>query len=243
MMESIRVLINGAKGRMGLEAIQAVNAAEGMELVGETDLGDSLEQAIIESKADIVVDLTAPDCAYENAMIIGKSPAGGVIGTTGFKPHEINELKEYYDEKKPGILIAPNFSIGAVLLMHVSQTIGKYMPEVEIIEMHHPAKLDAPSGTAIKTAQLIAEARGEDVPRGTSTSPARGEYYEGIPVHSVRLPGLLAHQEVIFGGQGQTLTIRHDSLNRGCFMPGIILGIREMMNRSGLIYGLDQILI
>lgn len=243
MTNMTRVLINGAKGKMGTEAVKAVGGAPDMELAGQTDLGDSLKDAIKNSGAEVVVDLTAPSCAYENARIILESAAGGVIGTTGFTPGQIEELSKSCQGKKPAILIAPNFSIGALLMMHCSQIVGKYMPDVEIIEMHHAAKLDAPSGTAVKTAELIARERGKGtVPRGTSENAARGERFSDIPIHSVRLPGLLAHQAVIFGGEGQTLTLRHDSLNRGCFMPGILLGIREVIHRDGLIYGLEHLL-
>ncbi len=243
MTQVVKVIVNGAKGKMGAEAINAVNNAPDMELVGQTDLGDDLAKEIKSTQANIVVDLTAPSCAYDNAQIILNSAAGGVIGTTGFTAEQIEELTKKAENKSPAILIAPNFSIGAVLMMHCSQIIAKHMPDVEIIELHHPAKKDAPSGTAIKTAELIEKARGNsNVPRGTSEPPARGEFYGGIAVHSVRLPGLLAHQQVLFGGEGQTLSLKHDSLNRGCFMPGILLGVREMMKRKGLIYGLDNLL-
>lgn len=243
MVQKIRVLINGAKGKMGLEAIRAVGGADEMEIVAQTDLGDNLLETIKSSKAEVVVDLTAPSCAYANANIIINSGAGGVIGTTGFTADQIKDLTGKCQGRKPAILIAPNFSIGAILMMHCSQIIGKYMPDVEIIELHHEKKLDAPSGTAVKTAELIASNRGKGtVPRGTEDSSARGERFSDIPIHSVRLPGLLAHQTVLFGGEGQTLTIRHDSLNRGCFMPGVLLGIREVVKRDGLIYGLEHLL-
>jgi 4-hydroxy-tetrahydrodipicolinate reductase len=242
-MSKINVIVNGAKGKMGAEAVNAVNNAEDMELVAQTDLGDDLAKSISDTNADIVVDLTAPSCAYDNAQIILNSAAGGVIGTTGFTAEQIEELTKKAKKKSPAILIAPNFSIGAVLMMHCSEIIAKHMPDVEIIELHHPTKKDAPSGTAIKTAELIEKARGNsNVPRGTSEPPARGAFYGGIPVHSVRLPGLLAHQQVLFGGEGQTLSLKHDSLNRGCFMPGVLLGVRKIMTRKGLIYGLDNLL-
>jgi 4-hydroxy-tetrahydrodipicolinate reductase len=243
MVQKIRVLINGAKGKMGLEAIRAVGGTDDMEIVAQTDLGDNLLETIKSSKTDVVVDLTAPSCAYANATAIFNSGAGGVIGTTGFNAEQINELTVKCQNRKPAILIAPNFSVGAILMMHCSQIIGKYMPDVEIIELHHEKKLDAPSGTAVKTAELIATNRGKGtVPRGTDESAARGERFSDIPIHSVRLPGLLAHQTVLFGGEGQTLTLRHDSMHRGCFMPGILLGVREVVKREGLIYGLEHLL-
>ena len=243
MASKIRVLVNGAKGRMGSEAVKAVNGSEEMMVVAQTDLGDDLARKIAESNAEVVVDLTAPSCAYANALIIQKSKAGGAIGTTGFTAEQVENLKIQCQGKKPALLIAPNFAIGALLMMHCSQIVAKYLPDVEIIELHHEKKLDAPSGTAVKTAELIQKNRGiGTVPRGTNESSARGERIQDIPIHSVRLPGLLAHQTVLFGGEGQTLTIRHDSINRGCFMPGILLGIREVMKKEGLIYGLENLL-
>ncbi|HQH73123.1 MAG TPA: 4-hydroxy-tetrahydrodipicolinate reductase [bacterium] len=243
MAEKIRVLVNGARGKMGSEAVRAVRGAEDMELVAETDVEDSLGEAIRDSGAQVVVDFTTPHCAFQNALAIVEAGAGGVIGTTGFTPDQIDELEIKCAGKHPALLIAPNFAIGAVMMMHCAQIIARHMPEVEIIELHHPAKLDAPSGTAIKTAELIAQARNKSiVPRGTIEPAARGERFQGIPVHSVRLPGLLAHQSVIFGSDGQTLTLRHDSINRTCFMPGVLLGIREVPHRKGLIYGLEHLL-
>ncbi|MGC9327399.1 MAG: 4-hydroxy-tetrahydrodipicolinate reductase, partial [Candidatus Hinthialibacter sp.] len=147
MTQKIRVLVNGAKGKMGCEAVRAVGSADDMEVVAQTDLGDDLAEVIQSSQADVVVDLTAPSCAYANANIIVESGAGGVIGTTGFTPENIQDLTQKCEGRTPAVLIAPNFSIGAVLMMHCSQIIGRYMPDVEIIELHHPAKLDAPSGT------------------------------------------------------------------------------------------------
>lgn len=242
MTEKIQVIVNGAKGRMGSESVKAVQGASEMELVAQTDQEDDLRQAIAQYQPQVVVDFTTPTSAYRNVKIIQEGGCGGVIGTTGFTPDQIAELEKECAGRKPAILIAPNFAIGALLLMHCAQIAVKYMPDVEIVELHHPAKLDAPSGTAVKTAELLAESRTENVPRGTFEEGPRGKLYKGIPVHSIRLPGLLAHQEVIFGSEGQTLTIRHDSLNRSCFMPGVLLSIREVLNREGLIYGLDKIL-
>lgn len=243
MAQKTRVLVNGARGKMGMETVRAVSGTQDMELVAQTDLGDNLGQAIREGQAEVVVDFTAPSCAYQNAGIILASGAGGVIGTTGFTAEQIEDLRKRAAERSPAILIAPNFSIGGVLMMYCSQIVAQHMPDVEIIELHHPGKLDAPSGTAIKTAELIAQARKDTVvPRGTTEPAARGERFHSIPVHSVRLPGFLAHQEVIFGGEGQTLTLRHDSFHRGCFMPGVLLGIREVLKQKGLIYGLDNLL-
>ena len=241
--QKIKVVVNGAKGKMGKETVQAVSRESDMVLAGEADLGDDLARVIREAGADVVVDFTEPACAYRNAQIMAESRAGGVIGTTGFKPEEIQALEASCREKQPGILIAPNFSIGAVLLMKMAQMAARFISDVEIIELHHPGKKDAPSGTAIKTAEMIAEAIGTGhVPRGTSSGLALGEKHFGIPIHSIRLPGLLAHQEVLFGAEGQTLLIRHDALSRSSFMPGVVLAIREVMKRPGFIYGLDALL-
>ncbi len=241
MEEKIRVLVNGAKGKMGSESVRAVQAAEDMELVCECDMDDDLTACIQENQANVVIDFTAPDCAYKNAEIILQSQARGVIGTTGFTPEQIGELEKQCNQKQLGMIIAPNFAIGALLMMHCAQIAAKYMPDVEIIELHHPGKKDAPSGTAVKTTELVNRSR-ENVPRGTFEPGVRGQQFNEIPVHSVRLPGLLAHQEVLFGAEGQTLCIRHDSINRACFMPGVLLAVREVLKRNQFIYGLDKIL-
>jgi 4-hydroxy-tetrahydrodipicolinate reductase len=243
MSEKIRVLVNGAKGRMGSESVNAVRAETDLELVGQIDMGDDLAQSIKDTNAQVVVDFTTPECVIKNLNIIIESGAGGVVGTTGFTTEQVVELAQKSEGKTPAVIIAPNFAIGAILMMHCSQIIAKFMPNVEITELHHDKKLDAPSGTAVKTAELIAKANQDTiVPRETFQVGPRGELYSGIPVHSVRLPGLLAHQEVIFGCEGQTLTLRHDSINRSCFMPGVVMACREAMKREGLIYGLDNLL-
>lgn len=243
MSQKIRVLINGAKGRMGSEAVKAVSAELDMEVCGQVDLGDDLAASIKQTNAQVVVDFTAPQCVLANLNTIIESGAGGVVGTTGFSAEQAAELTKKCEGRIPAIIVAPNFAIGAILMMHFAQIAAKFMPHAEIIELHHDKKLDAPSGTAIKTAELISKANAETiVPRGTFESGARGDLFSGIPVHSVRLPGYLAHQEVIFGGEGQTLVIRHDTISRSCFMPGVVMSCREVLKRSGLIYGLDNLL-
>ena len=238
MTEKIRVLVNGAKGRMGSEAAKAVSAESDMELVGQIDLGDNMAESIKKTNAQVVVDFTAPQCVMANLNIIIDSGIGGVIGTTGFSAEQAAEFAKRCEGRTPAIIIAPNFAIGAILMMHFAQIAAKFMPHAEIIELHHDKKLDAPSGTAIKTAELISKANPDSiVPRGTFEGGARGELFSGIPVHSVRLPGYLAHQEVIFGGEGQTLNIRHDTISRSCFMPGVVMSCREVLKRTGLIYG------
>lgn len=249
-MSEIRVLVNGAKGRMGSEAAQAVIGAGGLELVGQTDLGDELSSAIEDAGAQVVVDFTIPSVAVHNANVILDSGASPVIGTTGFSVEEIQSLQGKAAELGRGGLIAPNFAIGAVLLMKFAQQAAKYFPDVEVIELHHDQKVDAPSGTALKTVELIREsldknpsAQQAERPEETETvSGARGGKYLNIPVHSVRLPGYVAHEEVLFGGTGQVLSLRHDSISRESFMPGVILAIRKVVELDRLYYGLDQVM-
>ncbi len=244
-MSGIRVLVNGAKGRMGQETVRAIQAEADLELVAQIDLDDNLAQSIKESSAQVVVDFTTPKVAYEMVQTILESGAAGVIGTTGFTPEQIAKLEESCKGRKPALLIAPNFSVGALLLMKLSEFAAPHMPAAEIIELHHDKKADSPSGTAVKTAEMIDAARktaGAEAHPVHPQDEARGQVIGDTPIHSVRLQGLLAHQEVIFGGQGQTLTLRHDSLDRTCFMPGVVAGVRAVMEREGLIYGLDRIL-
>ena len=249
-MSEIRVLVNGAKGRMGSESVQAVREAADLELVAQTDLGDDLAATIASSGAQVVVDFTVPASAVENATTILDSGACPVVGTTGFTSADIEGLQAKATGLGRGGLIAPNFAIGAVLLMKFAQQAAKFLPDVEVIELHHDQKVDAPSGTALKTIELIresldqqAQAPGKDRPKETETvAGARGGEYLGIPVHSVRLPGHVAHEEVLFGGPGQILSLRHDSISRSSFMPGVVLAIRKVGSLDRLYYGLDQII-
>ncbi len=220
-MAKIRVIVNGAKGRMGAETVKAVSADPDLELVAETDLGDDLSETIINTKAEVVVDFTIPKVALSNVKQIITAGAHAVVGTTGLTQADLKDLGSLCAKNNVNCLVAPNFAIGAVLMMKFAKAAVKYMPKAEIIELHHDKKLDKPSGTAIKTAHLM----GKDV-----------------PIHSVRLPGLVAHQEVIFGGVGQTLTIRHDSITRESFMPGVVLAIKKVQSLKGLVYGLEKIL-
>lgn len=244
---TIRVIVNGAKGRMGAESVKAVEAAEGLTLVAACDIGDDLAGAIQDHNAQVVVDFTHPDCAYANARIIVESGAHPVIGTTGFKPEEVDTLTAMCAERELGGLLAPNFAIGAVLMMRFAAEASKHLPHVEIIELHHDAKAEAPSGTAIKTAQGIQAARGAAPAakvKETELAPgARGtkDAY-GVPIHSVRLPGHVAHQEVVLGGLGESLRIRHDSINRESFMPGVVLAARKVVELKTLVYGLEHLL-
>ena len=245
-MKNIRVLVNGAKGRMGQEIVKAVTAAADLELVDQTDLGDDLIARIKESQAQAVVDFTTAAVAFENTRKILEAGVHPVIGTSGLLAEQVAELQQLAEDKGIGGLIAPNFAIGAVLLMKYVQDAAKYLPDVEVIELHHNRKADAPSGTAVKTAQLIAEAR-QEIPKALVEEKelfegARGSEVHGVRVHSLRLPGLVAHQEVIFGGTGETLTIRHDSIHRESFMPGVCLACRKVIGTQQLFYGLEHLL-
>ena len=245
-MKNIRVLVNGAKGRMGQEVVKAVTAAADLELVDQTDLGDDLIARIKASQAQAVVDFTTAAVAFENTRKILEAGVHPVVGTSGLLAEQVAELQQLAEDKGIGGLIAPNFAIGAVLLMKYAQDAAKYLPDVEVIELHHNRKADAPSGTAVKTAQLIAEAR-KEIPKALVEEKelfegARGSKVHGVRVHSLRLPGLVAHQEVIFGGTGETLTIRHDSIHRESFMPGVCLACRKVIGTQQLFYGLEHLL-
>jgi len=246
MSAKIRVGVLGARGRMGAEVVKAVNNSTDLELVAELDLGDSLDQ-LLSSKAQVVVDFTTPDSVMKNLEFLIKNNIHAVVGTTGFDAARIDSLsKELSKQPEVGVLIAPNFAIGAVLMMEFAEKAARYFDSAEIIEMHHPAKVDAPSGTAARTAELMTQARKDSkkapMPDATKQSldGARGSKVGDIPIHSIRAQGLVAHQEVLLGGVGETLTIRHDSLDRAGFMPGVLLGVRSVINHPGLTHGLDK---
>ena len=242
----IKVGVLGSRGRMGAEVVAAVEAAADCQLVAALDLGDSLDQ-LISSGAQVVVDFTTPDSVMANLEFLISHKIHAVVGTTGFDDARMAKLKSLSAaHPEVGVLIAPNFAIGAVLMMEFAAKAAKYFESAEIIELHHPNKVDAPSGTASRTAGLISAARKEAqlpaMPDATSTSldGARGALVGDVPVHSVRLRGLVAHQEVLFGGLGETLSIRHDSLDRAGFMPGVLLGIRSVISRPGITFGLEH---
>ncbi len=242
----IKVGVLGARGRMGSEVVKAVNDAPDCELVASLDQGDSLD-ALITAGAEVVVDFTTPDVVMGNLEFLIKNNIHAVVGTTGFADDRIAQLNTWLaSNPKTGALIAPNFAIGAVLMMEFAEKAAKFFESAEIIELHHPNKVDAPSGTAARTAALIADARKKAnlaaMPDATTTSleGARGAVVGDVPVHSVRLRGLIAHQEVLFGGLGETLTIRHDSLDRVGFMPGVLLGVRQISSHPGLTVGLEK---
>jgi 4-hydroxy-tetrahydrodipicolinate reductase len=241
----IKVGVLGARGRMGSEVVKAVTDAPDLELVAALDLGDSLD-ALVANGAQVVVDFTTPDSVMANLEFLIANNINAVIGTTGFDDARIAKIKSLLASSKSGVLIAPNFAIGAVLMMEFATKAAKYFESAEIIELHHPNKVDAPSGTAARTAELMAKSRKEaglaPMPDATSTSldGARGATVGDIPVHSVRLRGLVAHQEVLLGGIGETLTIRHDSIDRVGFMPGVLLGVRQVVTHPGLTFGLEN---
>ncbi len=240
----IRVGVNGSRGRMGREVVKAVAACDDLQLVSETDLGDDLEGAIARGQAEVVVDFTVPDVVAQAARTVLEAGARPVIGTTGLTPEDIDELASLARERGLGGIIAPNFALGAVLTMHYAAHAARFLPNVEIIELHHEKKLDTPSGTARLTAEKIAASRREPATTtaGKPGAPFRGGVVADVPIHSVRLPGLVAHQEVVFGAPGQTLTIRHDSLSRESFMPGVIMAVRAAPRLNELVVGLDSIL-
>ncbi|MEV6759034.1 4-hydroxy-tetrahydrodipicolinate reductase [Streptomyces sp. NPDC051214] len=247
-MSKLRVAVIGAKGRIGSEAVRAVEATDDLELVAALGRGDSLD-TLVETGAQVAVELTNPDSVMDNLDFCVRHGIHAVVGTTGWTDDRVAQLETALAASpKTGVLIAPNFSIGAVLTMKFAQIAAPYFESVEVVELHHPNKADAPSGTATRTAQLIAEARREagsaPQPDATTTAldGARGADVDGVPVHSVRLRGLLAHQEVLLGGEGETLTVRHDSLHHSSFMPGILLGVRRVVSTPGLTFGLEHFL-
>ena len=245
---AIRVAVVGAKGRMGQEVCRAIRSDKELELVAEIDLNDSLTGAV-EKKAEVIVDFTNASAAVKTAEFAIANGINLVIGTTGFEKKNFAEIEELLSRNpKVGVLIAPNFAISAILMMRFAATAAKYFDSAEIIEFHHPEKLDAPSGTAVRTAELMTEAR-DSVKKSpmpdktTKTIPgARGGKVGDIPVHSIRMAGLVAHQEVIFGEMGETLTIRHDSLDRSGYMPGVLLACKEVKKHPGLNVGLESYL-
>ena len=248
MSEPLRVGVLGARGRMGAETCRAVDGAEDLDLVAMVDAGDWLF-SVADAGAQVVVDFTHPDVVLDNIRWCIDEGIHCVVGTTGFDAERLETVRGW-TEKAPevGVLIAPNFAIGAVLSMRFAALAAPFFSSVEIIELHHPAKVDAPSGTATRTAQMVAAARAEAglgaAPDATATAAdgARGASVDGVPVHSIRLSGLVAHQEVLLGTEGETLSIRHDSLDRVSFMPGVLLAVRSVPTRPGLTLGLESLL-
>ncbi len=244
-MEKIKVVVNGACGKMGKETIKAINKDPELKIVGAVDIigenndageisgigkigitiSQNLKETLINTKPDVLVDFTTPKVIMSSIKTAGETKTNIVVGTTGITENDLTEIEKICKKNGINVFIAPNFAIGAVLMMRFSSEAIKYMPKAEILEFHHDQKLDAPSGTSIKTSQMMKKISGKNV-----------------PIHSIRLPGFVAHQEVIFGGIGQTLSIRHDSISRESFMPGVILAIKKISQLNGLVYGLENIL-
>ena len=259
----MRIAVVGAGGRIGAEVCRAVHASPDLELVAAVDpshAGASVREvagveldlvvagsldAVSDVGAEVAVEFTGPASVGENLVWLLELGIHVVVGATGIQERDLERARRAASAGNVNAVVAPNFAIGAVLLMRFAAEAVRHLPHVEVVELHHDAKLDAPSGTALRTAQLLAEARQEppEVPGGDEQHPgARGHDHQGIRVHSVRLPGLVAHQEVLFGGEGQTLTIRHDSLDRRSFMPGVLLACREVAGVDGVVVGLEQLL-
>ncbi len=241
----MRVGVLGAKGKVGSTMVSAVQAADDLTLSAEVDEGDPLS-LLTDANTEVVIDFTHPDVVMGNLEFLIANGIHAVVGTTGFTQERLDQVQAWLADNDTSVLIAPNFAIGAVLSMHFAKQAAPFFDSAEVIELHHPHKADAPSGTAARTAKLIAEARKGLPPNPDATSSglpgARGADVEGIPVHSVRLAGLVAHQEILFGTEGETLTIRHDSLDRTSFVPGVLLAVRRIRERPGLTVGLEPLL-
>jgi len=242
----MRVGVLGARGKVGATMVAAVRDADDLTLSAEVDAGDALS-LLVDTETDVVIDFTHPDVVMDNLKFLIENGIHAVVGTTGFTDERVEQVRTWLaDSPNTAVLIAPNFAIGAVLSMRFAQEAARFFESVEVIELHHPNKADAPSGTAARTAQLISEARKGLPPNPDATSTglpsARGADVGGIPVHSVRLRGLVAHQEVLFGTLGETLTIRHDSIDRTSFVPGVLLAVRAITQHPGLTVGLEPFL-
>jgi 4-hydroxy-tetrahydrodipicolinate reductase len=262
-MEPIRVIVQGALGKVGREIVIAICCDPETQLTGAADieagkttlalpdesgevpLSTDTGEIIEKCPADVLVDFTVAKATMPAARLAAKKGINIVIGTTGLSADELTELERLTGENNVGIVIAPNFALGAVLMMHLAKITARYMEYAEITELHHNQKADAPSGTALLTAKGMAEERGKPFPEPYDSDKnyrSRGQVVEGVPIHSVRLPGLMAHQEVLFGTAGQTLSIRHDTINRECYTPGVLYAVKEVVKRKGFIYGLDKLL-
>ena len=244
-MTKIKVGVLGAQGRMGATVCEAVSASQDCELVAALDVNDNLMD-LVSKGAEVVVDFTTPNSVEENLKFLAENNIHAVVGTTGFDADKLATVEKQFAASKAHVVIAPNFGLAAVLMMQFAAQAAPHFDSVEIIELHHPRKADAPSGTARRTAEMIAEARAgmKAMPDATSDSipGARGANVSGVPVHSIRAQGLVAHQEVLFGGPGESLTIRHDSYDRESFMPGVFLAVRKVSQTPGLTYGLEHLL-
>ena len=261
-MKLIRVVVHGASGRMGQEVVNTLCHEPNMQIAGAADIkaaedylplpngsgsvpfSSNLDYILNTCQPDVLVDFTTAQATMPAVRLTTEKGVNLVIGTTGLSTDDINEIDRLAEAHQVGVVIAPNFALGAVLMIHLAKVAAKYFDFADIIELHHHLKTDSPSGTSLATARAMAQAKGKPFssPQQGKTSNSRGEQVEGITIHSVRLPGLLAHQEVILGGPGQTLSIRHDTISRECYMSGVMLAIREVVKHKGLMYGLDTLL-
>ena len=261
-MKPIRVVVHGAMGRMGREVISAVCREPETQLVGAVELqaaedslllpdgsgtvpfSSDLNHILTSCQPDVLVDFTVAKAAMPAVRVATERGVYLVIGTTGLTTDELSEIDQLATAHQVGAVAAPNFALGAVLMIHLAKVAARYFDYAEIIELHHHQKADAPSGTALSTARAMAQAKGKPfyLPEQSKTTASRGQQVEGITIHSVRLPGLLAHQEVLLGVPGQTLSVRHDTISRECYMPGVILAIKKVAKHKGLVYGLDTLL-
>ncbi len=262
-MKQIKVVVQGALGRVGREVVNAVCREPETQVVGAVELqvsenylslpdgsgtvpfSSDLEHIITTCQPDVLVDFTIAQAVLPAVRIAAKQGVNLVIGTTGLTADELSEIEQLSMSHEVGAVVAPNFALGAILMIYLAKIAAKYLDYAEIIELHHHLKVDSPSGTSLSTAKAMVESRGKPFsqpPQQEKTSDSRGEQVDGVAIHSVRLPGLMAHQEVILGALGQTLSIRHDTINRECYIPGMILAVKEVVKRQGLIYGLDAVL-
>ncbi len=259
---AIKVVVHGAAGKMGQELVNGLAREPGIEVVGAVDVkadkptyplpddrgnvpfSADLGKIIAGCKPDVIVDFSVAKATMPMVRTATARHVACVIGTTGLTSAEVDEIRKLASSNRVGVVMAPNFALGAVLMMHLAKIAAKYLDYAEITELHHHLKADAPSGTALMTAREMAKARGKPFtrPEEKGAFASRGQNVEGVTIHSVRLPGLMAHQEVVFGAAGQTLTIRHDTINRECYLPGVIMAVKEVGKRDGLVYGLDALL-
>jgi 4-hydroxy-tetrahydrodipicolinate reductase len=258
----IKVVVHGAAGKMGQEIVGGLCREAGLQVVGAVDVaasggllqlpdgsgavpfGSSLDTVLTATRPDVIVDFSIAKATLPAVRLAVGKGINMVIGTTGLSASDIEEIGQLAEEHKIGIVVASNFALGAVLMMHLARIVSRYMDYAEVIELHHHLKADAPSGTALSTARAMVQSRGKPFSRavGQGQASSRGQDVDGVTVHSVRLPGLMAHQEVLFGASGQTLSIRHDTINRECYLPGIIIAVREVGKHRGLVHGLDSLL-
>jgi len=261
-MKPIKIVVNGALGRVGREVVNALCHEPEIQIVGAVELriaedyltlpdsstvpfSSNLEHILTSCQPHVLVDFTTAQAVIPSVRIATKQGVNLVIGTTGLTTDELDEIDRLATAYKVGAVVAPNFALGAVLMIHLAKIAAKYFDYAEITELHHHLKADAPSGTALSTAKAMAQAKGKPFqhpPEQRKPTASRGEQVEGITIHSVRLPGLMAHQEILLGAPGQTLSIRHDTISRECYMPGVISAIKEVVKRQGLVYGLDTLL-